>query len=375
MSRIVASRFLCLDSSTIAKLTKACSESGVCATRSEIESRGWIPVISLSHLQEMGQIENRDVFEARLRYLKGFRLLATIKTADLRPGFGDFLDIDATEIRNFLESPSASPADIVERVRQDLFTVWESRELLAAPPRVLSEFMAEVVPIRDKSQETASVLRADPIPGIKEMTLEEFAKSQLETASRGKIERTSAMMASQLGEYGDKRLNDTDKVASNFYSDVMEIMSSVDGDSPPTTAEEFIARVRKLFKIPESRINRKMKIDDLGALVQFSLTLRIYGRKLKRSISLTDVGPENLPSWSLRGALRDIQNKADRVSGSDYCDCSLAALGLYTSACEVDKRTFEYLNQIRKKGQTLCPETEKVFRVKDINNLVDVLPQ
>ena len=43
-----------------------------------------------------------------------------------------------------------------------------------------------------------------------------------------------------------------------------------------------------------------------------------------------------------------VQRKAKRVTGSDLGDRQMAALGFYADFVEVDKRTFEYVKQVRR---------------------------
>lgn len=48
-----------------------------------------------------------------------------------------------------------------------------------------------------------------------------------------------------------------------------------------------------------------------------------------------------------------VQRKAERVSGSDLGDGHIAMLTFYADAVEVDKRTREFLSQVRRADPTL----------------------
>ncbi|MGH7135500.1 MAG: hypothetical protein ACREHD_07150 [Pirellulales bacterium] len=98
-----------------------------------------------------------------------------------------------------------------------------------------------------------------------------------------------------------------------------------------------------------------MTIGEIGELAVYAEQLKIFGRNLKPSctVSMRDVPPDTLPSYGLERALAGIQRKAERVSGSDIGDRQLAPLAFYAHFVEVDKRTFEYARQIRRANANL----------------------
>ena len=65
-----------------------------------------------------------------------------------------------------------------------------------------------------------------------------------------------------------------------------------------------------------------------------------------------------------------------RVLGSNYGDGQLLRLALYVDAVEVDKRTYEYINQMRRNSPAMSPLLKNVFKssnYEDIpNQLVDI---
>jgi hypothetical protein len=80
---------------------------------------------------------------------------------------------------------------------------------------------------------------------------------------------------------------------------------------------------------------------------------------------MRDVPPDSLPSYVLQQKLASVQQKADRVSGSDLGDRYLAPLALYADAVEVDKRTLEFLRQVTRAEPRLASLTTRFFRSSD----------
>jgi hypothetical protein len=102
--------------------------------------------------------------------------------------------------------------------------------------------------------------------------------------------------------------------------------------------------------IPKELIDPEMTIGEIGELAVYAEQLKIFSRNLNPScsISMRDVTPDTLPSYALERGLAGIQRKAERVSGSDIGDRQLAPLAFYVDVIEVDKRTFEYVRQLRR---------------------------
>jgi hypothetical protein len=107
--------------------------------------------------------------------------------------------------------------------------------------------------------------------------------------------------------------------------------------------------ITRLFGIDEQYLDGEMTVGELGDLAHFVKILeKASGRLQNRELlSLSDVWPDDCPSWSLRRQLRKHQNVALRVTGSDLIDAHLAVLSLYADAVQVDKRTADHIRKVR----------------------------
>ena len=136
---------------------------------------------------------------------------------------------------------------------------------------------------------------------------------------------------------------------------------------------DSIEAVAEVFEIPRSAIDLDMTVGQLGDLGHFSLMLKIYSRKIQRTLSLDDVKPSELPGWSLRLKLRDFQNQANRVNGSDFGDRNLASLLPYLDSCEVDKRTWDYLRRFASKSDSDFSYLNHRFKCGDYRKILECL--
>lgn len=68
---------------------------------------------------------------------------------------------------------------------------------------------------------------------------------------------------------------------------------------------------------------------------------------------LIDVPIDTLPSYVLGVRLSRIQQKMDRVTGSNLGDRYLASMVFYADGPDVDKRTDEFLKQVQRSDPAL----------------------
>lgn len=83
---------------------------------------------------------------------------------------------------------------------------------------------------------------------------------------------------------------------------------------------------------------------------------------------------DNCPTWLLWKELYKIRIKAQRASGSDINDGFLAGLCLYADLTIVDKRTHEYLTQIKRKSKILKEHINQFEKLSHYYQLLDYLP-
>lgn len=380
---IVQPRFLSLDTSTIAKLARdffgecGVKRSEVIAVRDELTDRGWFLTLTCDHLIELAQHFNHETVVSRFKFLQTFKNLAWIWNVE-KSGIGSFLDVDCLEIQAFIHNRTYSKKKIVENVRGQLICIGTGNELFRPSDYDLWHKLAEESKRGlAKSQATASILRTEPVQGINQLKLCEFLNADYEQVKDIPriLERLAEEMANQIKTHGDSRVQNEKELAKTFYQQTLQHIDDIRAMQKSGKSETaLIECVGAVFGIPASAICLEMTVGQLAEWGHFSMMLKLYSRKLGYTLTLEDVKPEDLPGWSLRSELRDFQNQADSVNGSDFGDCSLACLIPYLDSCEVDKRTMDYLRRITSRKTSTIDYLNHWFRCGDHLQIIKSLP-
>lgn len=380
---IVQPRFLSLDTSTIAKLARdffgecGAKRSEVIAIRDELIDRGWFLTLTCDHLIELAQHFNNETVVSRFKFLQTFKNLAWIWNVE-KSGIGSFLDVDCLEIQTLIDNRPCNKRKIVEIVRGQLFCVGTGDELFRSSECDLWYKLAEESKWGlAKSQAAASILRTEPVQGINQLKLCEFLNADYEHVKDipGMLARLAARMANQIKRHGDGRVQNEKELAKEFYRQTHAHIDDIQAmQKSGKSKSALIESVGAVFGIPASAINLEMTVGQLSEWGHFSMMLKLYSRKLGYTLTLEDVKPGDLPGWSLRSELRDFQNQADSVSGSDFGDCSLASMIPYLDSCEVDKRTMDYLRRITSRKTSTIDYLNHWFRCGDHLQIIRSLP-
>jgi len=146
----------------------------------------------------------------------------------------------------------------------------------------------------------------------------------------------------QLRQSGDKRLAAPEYSAHDFMSTLADQLPNLSGW--PNPVDGLIAH----FGLNPKDIPDEMSLADMAYLAVFREQMRVVERHMNLpSGVLNELKPGHLPSWRIQHALRQRRNKAARQSGGDLADAYLATSVWYFDWTVVDRRTHEYLRQIR----------------------------
>jgi hypothetical protein len=152
-------------------------------------------------------------------------------------------------------------------------------------------------------------------------------------------------MRRQLQMHGDKRLEDPQGVAMAFADRARRHVDAIDA-----AEEDLLVQTVRLHRIPPNLVDPEMTVGEFGKLVEYAQQLTILQESMQPKVVVTmnDIPPKALPSYVLSQQLAEIQRRAPRVSGSDLGDAYIAPLSLYADIVVVDKRTAEFVNQLKR---------------------------
>jgi hypothetical protein len=261
------------------------------------------------------------------------------------------LDIAARELERALELPGRSFEDIQKAVRLGLWETGVGTDMFPDRP----DFWDELVSHFQGSEERDSYIASFAKPGAHDVGARKVGDAKLAPAfPEEEVPLRSARLANQLTDHvaksGDKRLNQVRADALGFASETAERVQAI-----VKSGGDIAAWICKEHGVPETLVSDDMSVSELGDLATEANQLRIIARRLnpKLHVDLRTIPPGSLPTLTMNRELTAIQQKASRVSGSDLGDGHLAPLCLYADVTEVDKRTAEYVGQIKRNHSQL----------------------
>ena len=306
---------------------------------------------------------NQEIFRERLEFLRNIQLIAWLRPYSRTWFPGGIPDLFTRELHAVVHHSAHGWGEIIQKVRQDLWETGVGSDIFNDSDPFGMLIRAEAKRQHEHDMYVASVARAHPV-GINDLKLRDLLK----LPQRPKVERIDYVkrftkeMEGQLNEHGDKRLGRTDKIASSWAHDTLDHVQAIDG-----LGGNPILSTYKSLGIPVDVLDPEMTIGEIGELVIYATRLKAAGAKLNPpvEVGIKAVPIGTLPSYVLERKLASFQGKADRVSGSDFGDSYIAPLIFYSDGVEVDKRTFHYLENIRRSDPNLADLMRPFFRSTD----------
>ena len=345
-------KMVVLDSATLGKVSRdywsqnANSRDKARSFITRLQHLGVFIAFTLTHIIELLRHGDEQVVRDRLRFLRSIPLIAWLRPYDRSRLPGCIEDLLLRELHVVAHSSARNWREIVDEVRMDLWKTGIGSEMFVEDDELWATIKREADRLHEKEKYTASMARTDP-GQISDVKLSEVLRLPIRPKEeRGAYMRRFAKeMQRQLDQHGDKRLDCSHDVAIDFANRTLQDIKAIDemGGNP-------IQRLLESVDVPLELVSPEMTCGELGELAVYAKRLKMISKSLRPLIELTmrDVPQDTLPSYVLERKLASIQKKAERVSGSDLGDRHIAPLIFYTDGIEVDKRTCEFLNQVRR---------------------------
>jgi len=365
-----------LDSATLGRVSRDYWDQDVSSKAkartfiTRLQDLGVFITFTLTHVIELHRNKNEQVHRNRLKFLRSIPLIAWLRPYNRNWFPGSIHDLLCRELHVVVHGSARKWRAIVDEVRQDLWETGMGSDMFVENDELWLNIRRESNRLHEKEKYTASMARTD-VGQIKDMKVSEA----LHLPIRPKEERDdyihwfSQEMQRQLDQHGDKRLDYSNKAAIEFANSTLQDVKIIDDKSGNLTQ-----RLLECVDVPEEFISPKMTLGELAELGVYAKRLKMFSRSLCPSAELTmrDFPQGTLPSYVLERKLVSIQRKADRVSGSDLGDSHIAPLIFYADGIEVDKRTYEFLNQVRRKEPKLASLMGLFFPPSDYSQIPEL---
>ncbi len=371
-------RVIAIDSSVLGKILDDCASSD--AKRRErstrfieaIKTRGlWIG-IAWTHVIELVRHGNQQVAAARVRALRSLPRIACLRAYNCSSFVGADMHLVQREMHSWLYLGLRDWEEIVTHTRQDAWTFGDGASMI--PPttdRAWGAFRELAISDIQHEKMVASIARTDP-GKIGSRSLFELRSAK----PRSLQSRTDFLpsfvqdLAGQLLQHGDRGLAGARRVAKEFAARSFGRVDRVEatGGDPSSICLYHPG-------VPETMLDRRTTCSEFGELTVVAELLAVVGEGLNppAKLSLHNVELDAVPTLAMERVIRTIQRKAPIVSGSDVGDRALVMLAIYADFVVVDKRTHEFVRQLRATAPRLGKLLGRVVKCRSYTDLPAVL--
>lgn len=371
---LVKHKIVALDSATLGEMSKdywsqdGSSRDKVRSFIDQLKHFGIFITFTLTHVSELLRHGNEQVVQNRLRFLRSIPLIAWLRPYNRQWFPGGITDLLSRELHAIVYSSAQNWQEIITEVRLELWETGMGSEMFVEDCNLWSHIQKLCKNQHEREKYVVSVDRTDPgqVRNIKVRDISDMSirpKKEIDSY----VDWFALEMQKQLEYHGDRRFDcsyDASIDLANKTRQNIKDMDMMNGD--------IKQKLLEYQGIPKEFVTPGMTIAELGQLAVYAKRLKMISENLRPSIKLSmrDVPQNALPSYVLERNLASIQRKADRVSGSDFGDRLIAPLVFYTDGIEVDKRTYEFLNQVRRDDPKLAPLMGRFFRSSDYSQIL-----
>lgn len=367
-------KIVLLDSSTLGTLARDhYSAETACRDKSrefisQLLEFGVIVGFTLTHLVELLRHGDGRVVEQRLEFLQGLPFIAWLRPYDGNHFLGSVLDLLRYELHAVIHGSAGNWLEIVNQVRPRLWEMGQGSELFVQDNERWATLQDLAHHMHEAEVRIASAVRTDA-GKVMSMQLADARRRPIcpNEDRRAYACRFARETQAQLERHGDKRLSGPRGVAADLTNDALNQLASLDG------RDNLVRGILESNGVSLDCIDPDMTIEQIGDLAVYTKQLAGLASGLRPPADCTakDIPPGTLPSKVLELELAAIQRKALRVSGSDLGDKHIAPLVLYADGVEVDKRTHEFLDQIRRSRTDLGSMMGCYFRSSDCSKILE----
>jgi hypothetical protein len=325
-------------------------------------------LITLHHAVELLGHASDDVVASRARFVRALGQVFWVRSRD-GGGVGTVLDVQASEIRARLVDGAASYQQILSRARPDVLAFGDAKNV--ADLLEEAELIAHARERIQRRRIVASIARtqvSEPDVTQRRVAVERY-RAPL-TTILSNFEREERHLTSQLTAVGDRRLVEQDKIAKRFFDELrVDVKAAAVGGN--VTLTDALRRIG----IEDVDLARLTSADQIADKYIWKRQSRILARIAGVSVNAVEaLRRSEIPSLHLCEHISASRSGSHRAEGGDVDDASLACLSLYASLTSVDKRTAEYIRQIRRRSPELDHVMGGVVRLTTLEALETSMP-
>lgn len=335
--------------------------------------RGGVFVITWHHLEELLAHKNYDIVKRSIEFLQHLPIVASIKS-NSENFLGSIMHIEIKELSNNINNENDNLEVIIKKTKEDLFNFSSGKKFLEQF-LLIQPFLRERALLNaNKKREIVSISRAKSLR-IGNPKLSDLKIGEINSPEKAKfiLEYMEKQLASEIKVKGDKKIESADISAKEFLSSISKNMAKFINSPSPSFEELFL----KKQNITNKEFENLKNMEEYDLLIIFKGRIKSISKNfsIENKKKVLEIEEKSCPTWLLWKELYKCRIKAERVSGSDINDAFLSGLCMYVDLTIVDKRTYEYLSQIKRKNEILKPLIGRFEKLSTYSNILDYLPK
>lgn len=335
--------------------------------------RGGVFVITWHHLEELLAHKNYDIVKRSIEFLQHLPIVASIKS-NSENFLGSIMHIEIKELSNIINNKNDNLEVIIKKTKEDLFNFSSGKKFLEQFLLIQPLLRERALLNANKKREIVSIPRAKSLR-IGNPKLSDLKTGEINSPEKARfiLEYMEKQLASEIKVKGDKKIESADISAKEFLSILGKDMERVMNSTSPSLEELFL----KSQNITNKEFKNLKNIEEYDLLVIFKERIKGISKcfSIINEKKILEIEEKSCPTWLLWKELYKCRIKAERVSGSDINDAFLSGLCIYVDLTIVDKRTYEYLSQIKRKNEMLKPLIGRFEKLSTYSDILDYLPK
>jgi hypothetical protein len=359
---IVPAKFIALDSSILGYLAKDHFSSDAVKRKDAanflkcLADNAIIPFLCVHHFYELIKIRDDKVAKDRFNFLRLIPQVAWVSTINDNQ-LGSIVDVLVAECRTALQENKLSVLEVRDKTRNSLIRFGTGTEAMSSYEEVWEDLRPYLWTQEERTRETVAIRRAKVID-ISKKPISHFMNGSIREQEEAItfFNQLKAKMTEEIQNHGDKRIPNSNEVASRFYDEI------ADSEEVFHLKNGGLQQFLNYHEIDIEELGENALMEDLLNLIDFQAKLKVAHKKFNMSWESfkKSIQPEQVPSWLIESSLFLHSQEQPEYKGSELNDCWLACLSPYVDLIYVDKRVKNDFERAFRKAPVLCELLNKV---------------
>lgn len=333
----------------------------------QLNNSGYKIIFSLNHILELLAHKDKNKIKKSFDIIGLLNHVAIIKSKPNVNSLGSIVDIETFEIEH-IQSNKYDIKEVIDLTKKSLYSYVPGIVLINIINQEIDTYIDYAQNMNKRHKEIAFFSHSDSLNLNNDNTLIDFQNIKVNsTEMQLKIkEKLKDKLLLEILLRGDTKIENHKIIINEFIQSLTEV---------PTYIEKYFFDKNNITKDEYSKLKT---FEDFEYLSIFKNRLEIISSSFDDStkFKIFNLKEKDCPTWLLWRNLHKIRKKAlknNKIEGGNINDLILANFVLYADITVVDKRTFEYLNQLKKQNKSISSLINTFIRVSNYYEILKYL--